>query len=65
MLFPGKQRKQLNAFIHRTFKEMLYKNNKNKLFQLIRAAKEIYYDKKIDENKTAVKQTFKYLDRWT
>ena len=35
-----------------TSKEMVYKNYKNKLVPLIRTAKQIYYEKKIDKNKT-------------
>ena len=41
-------------------KEKAYKNYRNKLVRLIRSAKKLYYDKKILENKTNIKQTFKY-----
>ena len=43
-------------------KEVVYKNYRNKLVRLIRVAKRLYYDKKIFENKTNIKQTFKYLN---
>ena len=45
-----------------TSRELKYKSYKNKLVRLIRIAKQIYYDKKIEENKTNMKQTFKYLN---
>ena len=43
-------------------KEKAYKNHKNKLVGLIRTAKKQYYENKLSENKTNIKQTFKYLN---
>ena len=43
-------------------KKVAYKNYRNKLVRTIRMAKRLYYDKKILENKTNIKQTCKYLN---
>lgn len=41
---------------------MKYKKYKNKLTWTLRFAKRLYYDKKFEENKTNIKQTWKYLN---
>ena len=45
-------------FIRHPEKEKAYKNYRNKLVRFIRSDKKLYYDKKILENKTNMKQTF-------
>ena len=43
-------------------KEVAYKKYRNKLVRIIRVAKKLYYDTKISQNKTNIKQIFKYLN---